>query len=275
MGKVTTCLPSQLHPRTPRSSGLSPPAGSPTTPKGGVAFPHQPSCFLPGDSVSFSKDPPLSGRPRKGGTGVRPAPATGSPRSPRRLRSRPGCPPSRSPLLTCSADTAPFPAPPPLLLPARPLLSAIFAACWASGLRGSAPPCVTSGLGVTAHSPRCPCLQAALRFGSCGWFWLCLHVGPTTCPAGRGEFRLRRFNLCNRDTAPGRGGKDGLTGEWGRGLGSGCQCPLPTTGWWERREGEFPLRDSGISGRGRFAQYSCAGARSRREAGKNKEVSRR
>uniref|UniRef100_A0ABI7YAU8 CN hydrolase domain-containing protein n=1 Tax=Felis catus TaxID=9685 RepID=A0ABI7YAU8_FELCA len=99
------------------------------------------------------------------------------PLSPHRLRTRPGCPPSRSPLLTCSADTAPFPAPLPLLLPARPLLSAIFAACWASGLRGPAPPCVTSGLGVTAHSPRCLCLQAALRFGSCGWFWLCLHAG--------------------------------------------------------------------------------------------------
>uniref|UniRef100_A0A671EXL6 Deaminated glutathione amidase n=1 Tax=Rhinolophus ferrumequinum TaxID=59479 RepID=A0A671EXL6_RHIFE len=51
----------------------------------------------------------------------------------RRLRALPGCPPPPSPLLTCSADTAPFPAPLPLLLPARPLLSAIFAARGASG----------------------------------------------------------------------------------------------------------------------------------------------
>ena len=68
-----------VHPPTPRISGLSPPAGSPNTPKGGVAFTYQPFGSLPGGSASFSKDPPLSGRPRKGGTGVRPTPATGSP----------------------------------------------------------------------------------------------------------------------------------------------------------------------------------------------------
>lgn len=210
-------------------------------PKGGVAFTYQPSRSLPGGSARFSKDPPLSGRPRKGGTGGRPAPATSSTLSSHRLGTRPGCPPSCSPLLTCSADTAPFPAPLPLLLPARPLLSAIFAACWASGVRSSAPPCVTSGLEVTAHSPRSLCFQAALRFGSCGWFWLYLHVGPTSYRVGRSELHLRCFNLCNRDTASGRSGKDGLTGEWGAGgicLGASALCP--PRGGEERGQVNFP-----------------------------------
>ncbi|EHB13648.1 Nitrilase-like protein 1 [Heterocephalus glaber] len=48
------------------------------------------------------------------------------------------CPLARSWLLTCSADTDPFPAPLPLLLPERPLLSAIFAARQASGLHSPA-----------------------------------------------------------------------------------------------------------------------------------------
>lgn len=221
-----------VQPPTPRISGLWASRRRTQHPKGGVAFTYQPSGSLPGGSAGSSKDPPLIRRPRKGGAGARPAPATGSPLSPHRLRSRLAFPPSRSPLLTCSADTAPLPAPLPLLLPVRPLLSAIFVACWASGVRGPAPPCVTSGLGVTAHSPGCRCLQAAVRFGSCGWLWPKLHVGPAAYSAGRGEFRLQCFNLCHRDTAPGRGGKDGLTGAWGRGLGS-ARVPVPSAlhGW--------------------------------------------
>lgn len=213
MGKVTTYLPSQLcilpHPAS-RGSRLL--LAHPTPPREAWPSPTNPLALSLGARPASPRTLPSLGGLAKVGLERGLHRPQAPPLSPHRLRTRPGCPPSRSPLLTCSADTAPFPAPLPLLLPARPLLSAIFAACWASGLRSPAPPCVTSGLGVTAHSPRCLCLQAALRFGSCGWFWLCLHVGPTVCPAGRGEFRLRCFNLCNRDSAPGRGAEPFRTG---------------------------------------------------------------
>lgn len=96
------------------------------------------------------------------------------------------------------------------------------------------PRCVTSGLGVSAHSP-----PAALPPGGSSVWILRSVLAVSSCrtyslPASRGEFHLRRSNLCNREAAPGRGGERRVNWKVGHGLGSGCQCPLHTTRWWER-----------------------------------------
>lgn len=134
------------------------------------------------------------------------------------LRTPPPCP--RRSRCSCRRDRCSPPSSPPAGFPAG---------------AAQPPPFVTSGLRVTAHSPRRFWLQAGLRFRSCEWFWPYLHVGPTLCPVDCSESHLRCFNLCNRD-AP-MAGRDGPTGagggrvEGGSRLGAWVPLPLAHHGW--------------------------------------------
>lgn len=225
-----------VHPPRPCLRGLPFPEAHPA-PQGCVALPGPGAGALQGPS-------PLWGATRVRARGRdlhRPRTPLASPL----LRTRPGRPPPRSPRLTCSADTAPFPAPLPLLLPARPLLSAIFAACRASGAqrgpavrhfrprRPPARPAPPPPLGSPARVPR-----AAVAVASCR---------PYPRPAGCGEFPPR--------TPP-------REGRGGRGAGSGCRAPRPPRGGGNEG-GRPPLGDPGL---GRDCAESvqlrrCAGGR--------------
>lgn len=127
--------------------------------RGGVALTYQSAYSLPGGSAGSSKDPPLSGWQHKCGTGVKVCTATGFPPSSHNdsgpsqlallhvpwsspaLRTPPPSP-CRS-RCSCRRDRRSPPSSPPARLPA-------FAA------PHPPLPCVTSGLGVTAHSPLAP-----------------------------------------------------------------------------------------------------------------------
>lgn len=159
MGKVTTLLPSDLC-NLPDSASLelppSHPSAHPTPPRGrGFHLPIRLS--LPKGSASFYKDLPLSGWPRKCATIVkaytnhRLLPSSRIDSGPGRVallripssspaRLTPPPSPRRS-RCSCRRDCCSPPSSPPAELPA----------CAARP-----PPCVTSGLGVTAHSPPAP-----------------------------------------------------------------------------------------------------------------------
>lgn len=128
------------------------------------------------------------------------------------LRTRPGRPPPPSPRLTCSADTAPLPAPLPQLLPARPLLSAIFAACGASGAqRSPVRHFRPQGFRPLAPAPPPPGRSPVAP----------LRVVPavSSCRA-RSPSRRPPAGLCGAAEAPARRGRGRVNGRAGRGGGN-------------------------------------------------------
>lgn len=101
--------PSFLRPAHPRSACFPEMFSRPDpTLRGGVALTYQSAYSLPGGSAGSSKDPPLSGWPRKCGTGVKVCTATGFPHS-----SHKGSGPSQLALLHVPWSSPALRTPPP------------------------------------------------------------------------------------------------------------------------------------------------------------------
>ena len=129
MGKVATHFSSDLRilqPLLPRDV-LSPRLTQPS--EGAWLSPTNPPTLSPGARLASRRTLPSLGGHAKGGLSKGLHSHRLSPLLSQRLWTQPARPTSRSLVLTCSADTAPFPVPLPLLLPARPPFSAIFTAC--------------------------------------------------------------------------------------------------------------------------------------------------